>query len=74
MADLKFKIIIEMFFLKISNADMLFSEKTLIWIFYITSEALPTIKQVSIIDPKKFIIIALNIDNKMFVVHVTIWE
>ena len=29
MVDIKFEIILEMFFLKISNADMLFNEKTL---------------------------------------------
>ena len=38
------------------------------------NKALPTIKQVQIVDPKKFVIVALNVDSEMFVVHVAIRE
>ena len=61
-----------MFFLKISNADMSFGEETLTLKFYITNEALLTTKQVQIVDLKEFVIVALHIENKMFVMHVAI--
>ena len=44
VADNKFKVILGMFFLKISNADVSFDERILLWRTYITSKALPTIK------------------------------
>ena len=53
-----------MFFLKISNVDILFSEKSLIWKFYTTNKALLTIKQVQLINSKEFIIAALDADSK----------
>ena len=58
--------------LKISNADVLFNERTLTWRTYTTNKALPTIKQVQIVNPKEFIIVVLDVDNKTFVVHVAI--
>ena len=61
-----------MFSLKISNADMSFDKATLMWKSYITNKALPTTKQVKIIDPKKFVIVLLDMDNKIFVAHVTL--
>ena len=38
--------ILKMLFLKLSNADVLFGEKTLTWKSYTTNEALSTTKQV----------------------------
>ena len=74
MAITKFKMILRMPFLKISNADVSFGEGTLTWKTYITSKALPTIKQVYIVDLKKFVIVALNINSKTFVMYVAIRE
>ena len=74
MANTKFKVILRMLFLKISNADMSFGKETLIWKTYITNEALPTTEQVQIINKKNFVIAALDADNKTFAVHVAIWE
>ena len=39
---------------------------------YITNKALPTTKWVQIVDPKKFVIAALDADNKTFIVRVAI--
>ena len=64
--------ILGMFFLKISNADVSFGEETLIWRTCITNEALPITEQIQIIKPKKFIIVALDIDSKTFVMHMAI--
>ena len=42
IADTKFKVIIEMPFLKLSNADMSFGKETLTWKSYTSIKALPT--------------------------------
>ena len=53
---------------------MLFSKKTLIWRFYITNKTLLTNEQVQIIDKKNFIIVILDVDSKIFVIHKNIRE
>ena len=53
---------------------MSFGEGTLTWRTYTTNEALPTTEQVQIVDPKEFVIAALDIDSETFVVHVAIRE
>ena len=72
MADTKFEVILEMPFLKISNTDVSFGEKTLTWRTYTTRKALSTTEQVPIVDPKEFVIAALDIDSKTFMMHVAI--
>ena len=46
VADTKYKTVLGMLFLKISNADISFGKKTLTWKSYITKKALPTNKRV----------------------------
>ena len=46
VADTKFKVILGMPFLKISNADIAFGEGTLTWKSYTTNKTLPTTKRV----------------------------
>ena len=72
VADTKFKVILGMLFLKISNADVSFGKGTFTWKIYTTNEALPTTERVQIVDPKEFVIAALNVDSEMFVVYVAI--
>ena len=72
VADTKFEVILEMLFLKISNADVSFGKKILTWKTYTTNEALPTIEQIQIVDPKEFVIAALDVDSKTFVIYVAI--
>ena len=74
MADTKFEVILGMPFLKISNANVSFDERTLTWRTYTTNRALPTTEQVQIIDPKEFVIVALDVDSETFVVHMAIRE
>ena len=74
VADTKFEVILGMPFLKISNTDVSFGEGTLTWKTYTTNEALPITERVQIVDPKEFVIAALDIDSKTFVVHVAIRE
>ena len=58
-----------MLFLKFSNANMSFSEETLIWRTYTTNEALPTIEQVQFINKKDFVKTALDVDSETFIVY-----
>ena len=74
MADTKFEVILGMPFLKISNADVAFGEGTLTWKSYTTNKALPTTERVQLVDPKEFVIAALDADSETFVVHVAIRE
>ena len=74
VADTKFEMILGMPFLKISNADVSFGEKTLMWRSYTINEALPTTEQVQIVNSKEFVIVALDIDSKTFMVHMAIQE
>ena len=66
--------ILEMLFLKISNMDKSFGEKTLKWKLYTTKKHLPTTKQVQFVNLKEFVIAALDTDSKTFIIHVAIWE
>ena len=72
MADTKFEMILEMLFLKISNVNMSFGKKTLMWRTYTTNKALRITEQVQIIDSKEFVIMALDVNNKTFVMHMAI--
>ena len=74
VADTQFEVYLRMFFLKISNADVSFGEGTLIWKLYTTIIFLPTTKQVQLVNPNKFVIVALDVDSETFVVHVAIWK
>ena len=72
MTNTKFKMILEMLFLKISNADIAFGKETLMWKSYITSKALPTTKRVQLVNLNKFVIAVMDADSETFVVYVVI--
>ena len=74
VTNTKFEVILGMLFLKFSNADILFDKETLTWKIYIINKALLTTEQVQIVNPKEFVIVALDAESKTFVLHVTIWE
>lgn len=52
LADISVNVVLGMFFLTLSNADVLFINQELTWGFYITAEALLPIRQIEIIDKK----------------------
>ena len=60
VADTKFKVILRMPFLKISNANVAFGEGTLTWKSYTTNEALLITEKFHLVDAKKFVIVALH--------------
>ena len=74
VADTKFEVVLGILFLKISNANIAFGEETLTWKLYSINKTLPTTEQVQLVDPKEFVIAALDADSKTFVVHMAIWE
>ena len=74
VADTKFEVVLGMLFLKISNANVAFGEETLTWRSYTTNKALPTTKQVQLVDLKEFVIAMLDVDSETFVVHMAIRE
>ena len=49
-----------------------FAERKLTWKTYTIAKALPTIKRVYIIGPKEFAKMALDLEQEIFVIHVTI--
>ena len=74
VADTKFEMVLGMPFLKISNANVAFGEGILTWRSYITNKALQTTEQVQLVNPKEFVIAALDADSQTFVMHVAVWE
>ena len=70
LADISMEVVLGMPFLTFSNADIQFAEKKLTWRSYLVVEALPTTKQVQIIDRRKFAVVALAPDKEAFMVHV----
>lgn len=63
-----------MFFLIFSNADIKFLKNKLILKFYITVEILPSIKQVELINEKKFVKVVLDKNSKIFVMQIVTLE
>ena len=61
VADTKFEVILGMPFLKISNANVAFGEGTLMWKSYTTNKVLPITERVRLVDPKEFVIAALEL-------------
>ena len=74
VADTKFEVILEIPFLKINNANVEFGKETLTWKSYTTNKVLPTTERIQLVDPKEFVIVALDTGSETFVVHVAIRE
>ena len=70
LANISIEVIPDMLFLTLSNADIQFIEKELTWRSYTTTEALPTIKRVELINKKEFAKAMLNENFETFVIHV----
>ena len=59
-----------MSFLTFSKANIRFAERELVWRIYTVAEALLTTRRVEIIDKRKFAMVALNTNNKTFIVYI----
>lgn len=71
MINTKVDTILQIFFLILSNAKILFVDKELILRLYILGKALPMTKQVEFIDKKGFTNMALDEHFETFVVYIT---
>ena len=74
LADVSVEMVLGMSFLILSNADIQFPEKEFTWRSYTIAEALPTTKQVELIDKKEFVKAALDKESNIFVMHVAALE
>ena len=74
VADTKFEVVLGMLFLKISNSNVAFGKGILTCKSYTIIKALPTTKQVQLVNPKEFVISALDMDSETFVVYKAIRE
>ena len=63
-----------MLFLTLSNADIQFVEKDFIWRSNTAAKALPTTKQLELIDKKEFAKAALDAESETFMMHVSALE
>ena len=70
LADMSVKVVLNMHFLTLSNADVQFVEKELIYKFYTTAKALPTINEIEFINKKEFVKTKLDENFETFVIHV----
>ena len=70
LANIGLEVVLGILFLTFSRADIWFTEQEFVWKICMAVEVLPTIKGVEIIDKKKFAIVALSANNKIFVRHV----
>ena len=71
LVNISAEVVLGMLFLILSNSDIQFVEKKLTRRSYTTAKALPTTKQVELINKKKFVKAALDEKSETFVVYVT---
>lgn len=70
LANISMEVILDILFLTLNNANMLFAKRDLTWKLYIPAKALLITKQVQIISQKEFTATFLNLDKKVFIVHI----
>ena len=70
LTNLNVELVLKMSFLTLSNANIQFAQKKLTLRFWTIAKALPTIKQVKIIDKKEFAKAELDKHVEIFVMHV----
>lgn len=72
MTNIKFEIILKMFFLKLINMNILLNEKIFTQKFYSINNTLFTVEQVLTFIKIDFKITSLDINNKIFIMYVAI--
>lgn len=73
LANIKLDIVLfEMFFLTINNANINFKAQNLQQRFYITAKVFFITKRVEVIEKKKFIIAAFDLNYKVFIIYVSV--
>lgn len=72
LADTSIKVVLEMFFLSLSNANFKFGAKKLFGRSYITAKALSTAKKIKLIHKHEFVEVVFDDNSNIFVIHVAI--
>ena len=70
VANVSPEVILEMFFLTLSGADVDFSGWKFQWRTYTTKKALPTTRCVELVSKKEFAAAALDPEHEIYVVYV----
>lgn len=60
----------EMLFLIVSNIKVNFNNRKLWWGLYTIVKTLLITKQVELVGKKKFVVVVLDLENEIFVVHI----
>lgn len=71
LADISIELLLGMPFLSFRNANLQFDAGKLTWKTYIADKAMPTVRQVKLIDKHEFAKTALNENSKTFVIHMS---
>ncbi len=74
LTDTSMKVVQEMPFLALSNADVQFSAEKLTWRTYTAAEALPTTSRVKLINKRAFARAALDKNSETFVIYISALE
>ena len=70
MANVSLEVVLGMFFLILSSANVDFSGRELRWRIYTTKEVLSTTKRVELVGKKEFASAAFDPEHETYVVHV----
>lgn len=74
LAETSMKMVLEMFSLALSNANVKFDARQLLWRKYIVAKAIPAAKRVELIDKYEFVETAFDKALEMFVIHIAVLE
>lgn len=70
LADISMNITLEISFLILNNIKINFTNRELIWRFYIIADNLLTTRQMELIRKKKFTITAFDFNDAIFIVYI----
>lgn len=71
VTNISINVILRILFLTLSNTNIAFADWNLIWKSYTSTKTLLTTKQLQIINWKKFVAVALDSTEEVFVVYMT---
>ena len=74
MANVSSDVILEMFFLILSNANVDFPKKELWWRSYIIEKAFSTTKRAKLVEKKEFAAVAFDPEYETFIVYIASLE
>ena len=70
LTNINIKIVVKISFLSFSNINIWFTKRKITYKKYTAIEILFIIKKIEFINKKKFVIVILNTNNKIFVIYI----